>query len=76
MAAAWCAAGSAAWSAAWDAAWSAARDATWDAARALVVRDLISAEHYDTLTAPWRTSIGPIHPEDPDLRAPNVGDRR
>ena len=72
----WDAAGSAARDAAWDAAWSAARDATWDAARALVVRDLISAEHYDTLTAPWRTSIGPIHPEDPDLRAPNVGDRR
>ena len=53
----------AAWGAAWDAVWDAARGAT----RALVARDLISTEHYDTLTAPWRTVIGPIHPDDPNL---------
>ena len=42
------------------AAWYAARDAAW----ALVVHDLISVEHYDTLTLPWRTTIGTIHPDD------------
>ena len=61
--AAWGAARGAAWGAAWDAAWGAA----WDAACALVARDLISTEHYDTLTTPWRTVIGPIHPDDPNL---------
>ena len=35
------------------------------AARTLVVRDLIDPIHYDTLTRPWRDTIGPIHPEDP-----------
>ena len=61
---------SAAWDAAWDAAWVAARgaardaawvaardaawDAAWDAAGALVVRDLISTDHFDVLTAPMR----------------------
>jgi len=43
----------------WDAAWDAARDAGWDAGRAgeaLVVRDLISAEHFDILTAPMRAA--------------------
>ncbi len=55
-AAAWDAAGAAAWNAAWAAAWNAA----W----ALVVRDLISTEHYDTPTLPWRTTIGPIHDDD------------
>ena len=69
----------AAWDAAWDAAyaardaaWYAARDATryatWNATWALVVRDLIgdtfTQAHYDTLTMPWRTTIGPIHPDD------------
>lgn len=49
--------------AAWRASWEAARDA----ACALVARDLISTEHYDTLTTPWRTVIGPIHPDDPSL---------
>jgi hypothetical protein len=44
------------------AAWAAARSA----AGALVVRDLISAVHYDTLTRPWRTTIGRIHPDDAD----------
>ena len=47
-------------------AWHAAGGAAWDAAWALVVRDLISVEHYDAMTGPWRTIIGPIHPEDPD----------
>ena len=63
--AAWDAARGAARGAARDAVWDAARDAVWDAARALIVRDLISTEHYDTLTTPWRTVIGPIHPDDP-----------
>ena len=73
--AAWDAARGAARDAVWDAAWHAARDATWGAVRyaawyaacALVARDLISTEHYDTLTTPWRTVIGPIHPDDPNL---------
>ena len=50
----------AAWNAAWDAArvaaWNAARVATLDAAGALVVRDLITAEQFDTLTAPMRAA--------------------
>jgi len=57
--AAWDAARDAAWDAARDAAWDAARDAGWDAGRAgeaLVVRDLISAEHFDILTAPMRAA--------------------
>ena len=41
-------------SAAWDAAWVAARGAARDAAWALVVRDLISTDHFDVLTAPMR----------------------
>ena len=69
----------AAWNAAWNAAWDAARDAAWDAARyaawyaardatlALLARDLITTEDYDALTRPWRTAIGPIHPDDPAL---------
>ena len=72
--AAWVAALDAAWDAArdasWDAAWVAARDASWDAARdaawdaaldaasAVVVRDLITKDHYQTLTAPIRAAIG------------------
>ena len=67
----------AAWSAARDAIWGATRDTTWaavrltvrDSTRALVVRDLISTEHYDTLTAPWRAVIGRIHPDDPDFQS-------
>ena len=51
--------------AAWDAVWVAVRDAAWDAARvaardaavALVVWDLITSEHRDTLTAPIRTAL-------------------
>ncbi|MBK8168447.1 MAG: hypothetical protein IPK64_21060 [bacterium] len=68
------AAGDAAWDAAWDAvgdaAWDAVGDAEWGAARgavgALVIRDLISAEHYTALTGPWRQVIGPVHPDDDD----------
>ena len=50
-------------------AWDNARYAAGLAAGTLAVRDLISThgftqEHYDTLTMPWRTVIGPIHPDD------------
>jgi hypothetical protein len=76
--AAWAAARDAAWAAARAAAWDAARDAAWAAARAaardaawaaagLLVRDLISTEHYDALTRVGRTVLGPIHPDDPAL---------
>ena len=44
----------------WDAVRDAARDAAWDAADAavaLVVWDLITSEHRDTLTAPIRTAL-------------------
>ena len=58
----------AAWAAAWDAARAAARDAAREAARALVVRDQVgdtfTQAHYDTLTRPWATVIGPVHPDD------------
>ena len=60
----------AAWAAAWAAATAAARDAARDAAWAaagLVVRDLISTEHYDELTRVVRTTLGPIHPDDPAM---------
>ena len=69
--AAWAAARDAAWAAGWNAAGAAAGDAAWGAVAAvggLLARDLISTEHYDNLTAPWRTVIGPIHPDDPDTR--------
>jgi len=67
--AAWAAAGAAARDAARDAVWVAARDAVWAAARALAVSDLIgqhgfTQEHYDLLTGPWATVIGPVHPDD------------
>ncbi|MBE3133852.1 MAG: hypothetical protein IMZ55_10275, partial [Acidobacteria bacterium] len=55
------------WDAARGATWDAARGATWGAARALLVRDLITPAQYDKLTRPWRTVIGKIHPDDPDL---------
>ena len=75
-AAAWAAARDAAWAAAWDAArtaaWAAACDAAraaaWATAGALVVRDLITTDRYDTLTRAWREVIGPIHPDDPDMK--------
>jgi len=66
LAAARDAAGGAAWYAAWEAAWGAA----WDAVRALVSRDLIGHHPgwdqaaYDLLTGPWRSVIGPVHPDD------------
>ena len=64
----WDAAMDATWGEAWDAAW----DAAWGATRVLVVRDLIGThgftqDHYDTLTRPWRTVIGPVHPDDAPL---------
>ena len=76
--AAWVAALDAARSAAQDAALDAARsaaggaarDAAWDAALALVSRDLIGHRPgwdqavYDLLTGPWRSVIGPVHPDD------------
>jgi hypothetical protein len=55
-----------------DAAWGAARDAAWgaagvaagvaarDAAGALVVRELISIDHFDLLTGPWCAVMGPL----------------
>ena len=66
--AAWDAASDAAWDAASDAARTAAWVAARDTAGALVVRDLLTAEDYDTLTRPWREAVGPIHPDDPDMR--------
>ena len=59
---AWDAAWDVAWAATWDAAraaaWAAARADAWAAARAaawaVLVRDLISEEHYEILTAPMR----------------------
>ena len=74
---AWDAARDSAWDAARDsaryaagyAAAVAAGYAAWDAARALAMRDLIgqrafTQEHYDLLTGPWATVIGPVHPDD------------
>jgi hypothetical protein len=71
----------AAWDAAEDAgreaaaytAWIAAWYAAGVAARALVVRDLIGSSgftqaHYDLLTGPWRKVIGPVHPDDAELK--------
>ena len=70
--AAWYAARTGAWAvtrtAAKDVVWDAAHEAAWDAAGALTVRDLLAREHYDILTAAWRTAVGPIHPDDVDLR--------
>ena len=66
--AAWDAARDAAWDAAWGVAWDAtrcaARCAAWDAVLGLFVRDLITPEHYATLTGPLASVIGPIHPDD------------
>lgn len=49
-------------------AWSEGYKAARDAALALVVRDLISKEHYDLLTGPWAQVIGPAHPDDENIR--------
>jgi hypothetical protein len=67
--AAWDATRDAAWYGAGDAAGNAAGDAARDTAGALVVRDLIgqhgfTQEHYNTLTRPWATVIGKVHPDD------------
>jgi hypothetical protein len=80
--AAWDAARDAARYAAWNAARYAARYAARDAARyaardaagALAVRDIIgqngfTQEHYDILAGPWRTAIGPVHPDDVEVRS-------
>ena len=55
-----------------DAARYAAVAAAWDAAGALAMRDLIGQHgftqaHYDLLTGPWRTVIGPVHPDDAEV---------
>ena len=63
LSAAYWAADWAAYSAAYWAAYSAAYWAA-GSALALVVRDKITAAQYDILTIPWRTAIGPIHPDD------------
>ena len=86
--AAWCATRGATWdttrAATWAAARAVARYYSWDATGAaadaavgLVVRDLIghhgfTQEHYDTLTMPWRTMIGPIHPDDEAIASQGV----
>jgi len=72
--ASWYAAQDAARGAAWDAARDAAQGAALAAARcaagALVSRDLIGHHPgwdqaaYDRLTGPWRSVIGPVHPDD------------
>ena len=48
--------------AAWEAAWEAALSAV-----ALLVRDLISTEHYDELTRVMRASGFVVHPDDEPL---------
>lgn len=65
--AAWAAAQAAAWDAAahYAAGNAAARDAAW----ALTLRDLVgqhgfTQQHYDVLTGPWASVIGPVHPDD------------
>jgi hypothetical protein len=55
--AAWGAARGATRGAARGAAWDAARGAAWGAAIALLVRDLISDEHFDSLYGPWAKVI-------------------
>jgi hypothetical protein len=57
--------------AAFDAIWAAARcarEAVWDAVPALIARELISDAHYYALTVYVRKALGPIHPDDPDIR--------
>jgi hypothetical protein len=59
--AAWGGARGGAWGAAWGAARGgargAARGAAWDAALALLTRDLISEDHFNTLYGPWAKVI-------------------
>ena len=69
--AAWYAAREATMEATGNAARTAAGNAAWNAsygaAEALVLRDFLAQEHYDTLTRPWRTAVGALHPDDEDL---------
>ena len=60
---AWVAARAAARDAAQAAARAPAWDAAWDAAWALVVRDLITPEQFNILTAPWVSVMGPLDGE-------------
>ena len=54
----------AAWAATWAVARAAAGDAAWAAARdvagALLVKDKITPDQFDTLTKPWRDAIGEL----------------
>lgn len=68
--ASWSSAESAAEASALEAARYAAQYAAWYAAAALVVRDLISRDHYDTLTMPLRKAGIVVHPDDPVVGAP------
>lgn len=65
LAAAWDAARAAAWGVAQDAARDAARGAAWGAARALLTRDLITPEQFDTLYGPWAQVIDKETSHDP-----------
>ncbi|MBC7591653.1 MAG: hypothetical protein H7226_11510 [Salinibacterium sp.] len=38
-----------------------------EAIQALGARDLLSPEDYDTFTLPWRSKVGRIHPDDPEV---------
>lgn len=67
LAATWAATRDAALYAAWTHELCVGRDVAEDVALALLVRDLITTEDYDILTRPWRTAVGPIHPDDPAL---------
>ena len=70
----------AAWDALWNEAWGVALGAAldvwryqvWGAVAALLVRDFIgdsfTQSDYDILTTPWRKVVGPIHPDDINLR--------
>jgi hypothetical protein len=51
--AAWTAAQNAAWDDTWDDIWEAAESMAKDAIAALIVQDLISEEHFNTLYGPW-----------------------
>lgn len=55
---------------------SSPRGSAWEAAQsavlALLARDLliddgVGADDYDRLSSPWRTAVGPLHPQDPNL---------
>jgi len=63
LTAAWDAALTAVRTAVRDAALTAAQDATWAAIAALLVRDLITDEWFDSLTGPWRSVMGPTWEE-------------